>query len=128
MRSMAGLLGLIVAGAIALLVYKFYFTQSAPAALTNPIQTIDIIGVKNDLIAIAQAERTYEAQYTKYGSLDDLVTSGAMSLRKSGRDGYTYNVETSAGGFRVVANCPQATSPGCTNYAVDQAMEVQAIP
>ncbi len=96
--------------------------------MAAPRQTIDVIGVKTDLLGIAQSERVYQAGHGSYASLDELVSSGAMSMAKPGRDGYTYNVETSADGFRVVAHCPSATSPGCTNYSVDQTMEVQPEP
>jgi len=129
MRSLGSLVGLLIVAGIAGLIYKYYMSHGeTSSAVANPTQTIDVIGVKNDLISIAQAERTYQAEHNSYGSLDDLVSSGAMTLKKSGRDGYTYEVETSSDSFRVVAHCPTATVPGCTNYAVDQTLEVQAAP
>ena len=129
MRSLGNLAGLLVVALIAGLVYKFYFSQGPQsAAVAHPAQTINTIGVKNDLLAIAQAERSYQAEHASYASLDELASSGAMSMKKSGRDGYTYDIETSAGSFRVTARCPAATSPGCTNYVIDQTMEVQAAP
>ncbi len=84
--------------------------------------------MKNDLIGIAQAERAYQAEHGSYASLDDLISSGGLTMKKTARDGYTYDVETSASGFRAVAHCPAATSPGCQNYSVDQTMEVQVTP
>ncbi|HXX20230.1 MAG TPA: hypothetical protein VEJ46_12580 [Candidatus Acidoferrum sp.] len=129
MRSAASLLGLLIVAAIAGLIYKYYFSQRPEsAAVANPVQTIDVVGVKNDLIGIAQAERMYQAQNGSYGSLDELASSGAMTIKKSGRDGYTYEAEVSPDGFRIVAHCPSATIPGCTSYAVDQTMEVQPAP
>jgi hypothetical protein len=121
--------GLLIVAAIAGLIYKYYFSQGQQSsAISNPVQTIDVVGVKNDLLAIAQAERTYQAEHSSYGSLDDLVSSGAMTMKKSGRDGYTYEVEVSNDSFRVIAHCPSATFPGCTNYAIDQTMEIQPAP
>jgi len=129
MRSLGSLVGLLIVAAIAGLIYKYYLSHGeVSSAVANPTQTIDVTGVKNDLISIAQAERTYQAEHNSYGSLDELVSSGAMTLKKSGRDGYTYEVETASDSFRVVAHCPTATVPGCTNYAVDQTLEVQAAP
>src|SRR5271167_2327495 len=109
MKSLAGLLvvALIVGGA-----YKYYFSKLESEGTGTPQQTIDIVGVKNDLLAIAQAERAYQAEHGSYASLDELKSSGAMTMVKPGRDGYTYDVETSSAGFRVVAHCPTATSPG----------------
>ena len=124
-----GLIGLLVVLVIACLIYKYYFAQTQSAATGTPAQTIDVVGVKNDLLAIAQAERNYQVQHDSYASsVDELVSSGAMTLTKPGRDGYTYGIEASAETFRVIAHCPSSTSPGCTNYAVDQSMEVQPAP
>jgi hypothetical protein len=129
MRGLGSLISLLVVALIVAFVYKFYFSQqSAETGAATPVQTIDIVGVKNDLVAIAQSERIYQAQHGSYASLDDLVSSGAMNMAKPGRDGYTYEAETSESGFRIVAHCPTATSPGCSNYAIDQTMEVQAVP
>lgn len=129
MRSAASLAGLLIVAAIAGLIYKFYFSQEPQSAeIKNPVQTIDVAGVKNDLLGIAQAERMYQAEHNSYGSLDDLVSSGAMNMKKSGRDGYTYEAEVSSDSFRIVAHCPSATVPGCTNYAVDQTMEIRSAP
>jgi hypothetical protein len=128
MRSIGGIVGLIVVALIAGLTYKYYFLQGQSAGVTTPRQTIDVVGVKNDLVAIGQAERLYQAEHGSYASLDDLVSSGAMSMKKTGRGGYTYEADTSADGFRITAHCPSDTAPGCTSYAIDQTMEVQNAP
>ncbi|HEY0701812.1 MAG TPA: hypothetical protein VGD60_03510 [Candidatus Acidoferrales bacterium] len=126
MRSLGSLVGLLVVALIAVLGYKFYFEKAQSTAGTaTPMQTIDVVGVKNDLIAIAQAERAYQAEHGSYASLADLNSSGAMSMTKTSRDGYTYDVETSASSFRVIAHCPATVTPGCQNWSVDQTMEVQ---
>ena len=128
MRSLGGLIGLLAIALIAGLVYKYYFSQSQFPGAATPTQTIDVVGVKNDLVAIAQAERFYQAEHGSYASLDELTSSGALRMKKSGRDGYTYEVETSGQTFRVIAHCPAVTTPGCTNYAIDQTMEVLPAP
>lgn len=125
MRSVVGLL---IAAGIALLAYKVYLSKAVTGAGANagPTQTIDVAGVKMDLLSIAQAERMYQAEHGSYASMDDLISSGALSVRKSGRDGYTYDVKTVADGFRVIASCPATKFPGCSDYSVDQTMEVQS--
>lgn len=130
MRGLGSFVGLLLVVLIAGFLYRYNISQTVQSTgrAATPTQTIDTIGVQNDLLAIAQAERIYQAQNSSYGSLDDLVSSGAMALKKTGRDGYTYDVETSTDGFRVVAHCPTDTFPGCTNYAVDQTMQVHATP
>ncbi len=127
MRSLGSIISILVVAVIGLLVYKFYFTQSSSTGAATPAQTINVVGVKNDLLAIAQAERNYQAEHNSIASLDELVSSGEMSIKKTGRDGYTYDVESSGDGFRVTARC-SATAAGCTNYVVDQTMEVRAAP
>jgi hypothetical protein len=123
MKSLAGLL---IVALLAALVYKYYFSSLQSAGTGTPAQTIDIVGVKNDLIGIAQAERAHQAQHGSYASLDELMSSGELTMRQTSRAGYTYSVETSDQTFRAIAHCPTATFPGCSNYAVDQSMEVQA--
>jgi hypothetical protein len=127
MRSVLSLLVVLV---IVFLSYKLYFSKmgTESSGTVSPVQTIDVIGVKNDLLAIAQAERAYQAEHGDYASLDELASSGALTMRRSGRDGYTYEVETSSNGFRAVAHCPPTATSGCTNYAIDESMEIQATP
>ncbi|MDR3720332.1 MAG: hypothetical protein P4L00_01930 [Candidatus Acidoferrales bacterium] len=127
MRSLGSIISILVVAVIGLLVYKFYFTQSSSTGAATPAQTINVVGVKNDLLSIAQAERNYQAEHNSIASLDELVSSGEMSIKKTGRDGYTYDVESSGDGFRVTGRC-SATAAGCTNYVVDQSMEVRAAP
>ncbi len=122
MKSMAGILVVVV---VSLLVYKYYFGKAQSDGAGTPAQTIHIVGVKNDLIAIAQSERAYQAEHGGYASLDDLTSNGALTFDKRGRQGYTYEIQNPSVGFRVIAHCPAATNPGCSDYFIDQSMEVQ---
>jgi hypothetical protein len=122
MRGMAGMLVVLV---LSLLIYKFYFTAGQQAlGPTAPTQAIDMIGVKQDLISIGEAERIYQTQHDTYGSLDDLVSSGSMAYKRSGRQGYTYDAETSTDSFRITARCTDPPMPGCMNFAIDQTMQI----
>lgn len=127
---MRSVVSLVLAAVIALVAYKLYLGKavSGTGANSGPTQTIDVAGVKMDLLSIAQAERMYQAEHSSYASMDELVSSGALSMRKNGRDGYTYGVETTSDGFRVIAHCPATRFPGCSDYSVDQTMAVQAAP
>jgi hypothetical protein len=126
MKAFSSFASMLVVLVIALMIYKFYFGSAQEAmGPAGPVGTIDTIGAKNDLISIAQAERIYWAQHNSYASMDDLVSSGAMALKKTGREGYTYEEESSSDGFRITARCNTST-PGCTNFFVDQNMEVQS--
>ena len=125
MRSLGSLIGLLVVALIAAMIYKFYFERMQATGAATPRQTINMVGVKNDLIGIAQAERAYQAEHGAYASLGDLTSSGALTMRSGGRDGYVYDVDFAADHFRVFTHCPVATQPGCQNWSVDQTMEVQ---
>ncbi len=127
---MRGIVGLVAALAIGLLVYRVYLTQSLPKEEggSSPIQAISTTGVKNDLIAIAQAERAYLAEHGSYASLDELISSGTMTMTRSSRDGYTYSVETQAGGFTVTARYSGPISPPPSSFVIDQTMEVHPVP
>jgi 3-hydroxyacyl-CoA dehydrogenase len=130
------LVGLLVVAMICVLGYWFFLRKAtdAPEGAATPQQTIDIVGVKNDLIAIAQAERAYQAEHGNYAPLTELISSGALSGAKSDRGGYKYEVESSSTDFRVIAHCPPEPAPTpvpeqtCVSYFVDSSMQVQPLP
>ena len=127
MRGLAGLLVVVVVG---FLVYRVYLSQKLPKEEGggSPISAISTTGVKNDLIAIAQAERYYQAQHGNYATLDELVSSGTMNMIRSGREGYTYSVDVQGTGFTVNARYSGAISPPPPSFSVDQTMEIHAVP
>jgi hypothetical protein len=106
--------------------YKYYFANLQVAGGATPARVIDIVGVKNDLMGIARAERAYSAEHGSYASLDELISSDELIMKSSSHNGYTFSVETGEQTFRAIAHCPATTSPGCTDLMIDQSMEVQA--
>jgi hypothetical protein len=127
MRGIASIAGLLVVALISVMAYKYFLTSGSTAgAAATPVATIDAVGAQNDLIAIAQAERMYQAQNGKYVSLDDLMSDSSM-LRKPSREGYTYDVDASDTTFRATARCV-STVPGCHSYSIDPTMSVQVVP
>ena len=128
MRGIGSLAGLLIVAVIAGLIYKYEFSGSQAPGVSTPVQTIDVVGVKNDLLAIAQAERNYGAEHGSFVSLSELNSSGALAIAKTERDGYSYDIQTEDQNFHVVAHCPASTNPGCTNYSIDQTMQIQAAP
>ena len=123
---MKGLLSLIIACAIGFGIYYLYVRQvQTTGGGNNPTQAIVTTGVKNDLNAIAQAERLYFSQTGTYVTLDRLVESGALETSPRVRDGYTYSVEVSASGFTVTARSSRAGQPA---FAVDQSMQIRSLP
>jgi hypothetical protein len=128
MRGAGGMLGILIVALISGLLYKYYFAGSSTSIVAPARQAIDVVGVKNDLIGIAHAEREYQVQSGKYASMDELVSSGTLTMLKASRDGYTYQVVNDEQSFQAIAHCPKTTLPGCTDFSVDSTMEIQPVP
>jgi hypothetical protein len=82
------------------------------------------VGVKNDLISIANAERGYYATEQKYASLDELISGKYITIEKQ-RPPYTYEAETTSSGFRVTATRDGAGGPA--QFWIDETMQVQSV-
>jgi hypothetical protein len=102
--------------------------SSAAAGASNPKAAINITGVRTDLMTIAQAERGYFALEGKYASLDQLISSRSLTISRE-RPPYTYDVETSGSGFRVIATRSGNADPGTpSQLSVDENMQFQTTP
>ena len=96
---------------------------------TTPQATIDITGVKNDLNAIAQAERRYWATNSKYVSIDDLRSNGDISMQKNGRGQYEYSAVYSDNNFRIVATYNGEPVSGVPHsLSIDESMNLREGP
>jgi hypothetical protein len=134
--TMRSLVAILVTAVAALGIYYYFLKQAAPAPGTAVTQEVSLTGVQMDLLSIAQAERAYNAQNGGYASLDQLTSTGALTMERSGRDGYTYSIATSAGGFTATATytAPPPPPPAMGQPAaaplhypsmwIDQTMEV----
>jgi hypothetical protein len=109
-----GFLGVVVTLAVGMYIYsqqiKAIDPSSAAMGAANSQEAPLIAGVKNDLIAIAMAERGYLATEGRYGSLDDLVSGDYIAI-KTERPPYAYDVELNSNGYRVTATRSTAGSP-----------------
>jgi len=126
MSRLFGFLSVIIVMAIGMYIYsKQMQSSSAEAGATNPAGAINITGVKSDLISIASAERRYFATEGKYGSLDELISSHTITVARQ-RLPYSYSVETTPSGFRVVATRSGENISGTpAQLSVDENMEFQ---
>jgi hypothetical protein len=124
MGRLFGFIGVLAALAAGMYIYaRQAQTSSAAVGANNPKAAVNIIGVRNDLMSIAQAERSYFATEGKYGSLDDLISSHALTVLHQ-RPPYTYEVETSSSGFRVVATRAGDDNSGApAEMSVDENMQ-----
>lgn len=118
-----GFIGTIVVMAVGMYVYSTQLkTATAPGGGTTPAGTANVVGVKNDLISIANAERGYYATEQRYASLDELASGKYITIERQ-RPPYTYDVETTSSGFRVTATPDGAGGPA--QFWIDETMQVQ---
>jgi hypothetical protein len=107
----------------------FYMHQAQnviSGGTANPTATVDLMGVRNDLLAIAQAERSHAARSGGYVSLDELRSGGDLSMPRDHRGPYTYSAEISGTGFRIVATYSGAQNSGMPkSLSIDEGMQVR---
>ena len=123
-----GFIGLLVVMAAGMYIYSRQATAVSPdgSAQAGPRATIDLVGVKNDLLSIAKAERSHFALDGKYISLDELISSGELSMATPGRGPYRYSTETTSSGFRAIATNGGPPTPGLPQtISVDETMAVK---
>ena len=119
-----GFLGTIIVMAVGMYLYSLQLKNvSAPGGAGAPTGTANIVGVKNDLISIANAERGYFVTQQKYASLDELVSGNYITIERQ-RPPYTYDVETTTSGFRVTATRDSAGAPA--QLWIDETMQVKS--
>ena len=126
MSRVFGFLSVVIVMAIGMYIYsKQVQSTSAAAGASSPQAAINITGVRNDLLSIASAERRYFATEGKYASLDDMISSNYITVARQ-RPPYTYEVQISSSGFRVVATRTGNNAAGTpAQLSVDENMEFQ---
>jgi hypothetical protein len=128
MRAFAMVL---VAAAILFGVYEVYLKRMPTTDQgTAPTQAISLTGVRADLLQIAQAERRNIALNSNCAALDELISSGDLSMSRPGRDGYTYEIKCAEADFQVIAEHPPAAEGRGIRYpklAIDSTMQVQEV-
>ncbi|MGA9526998.1 MAG: hypothetical protein WBS24_02650 [Terriglobales bacterium] len=125
MGRLFGFVGTVATLAIGMYIYSQQVKAIDPSAVSGPdsAEVANIVGVKNDLISIANAERGYLASVGKYASLDEL-TSGNYLTIKTTRPPYVYDVELSSGSFRATAT--RTTKGAPAQLWITEMMQVQA--
>ena len=126
MGRIFGFLSVVIVMGVGMYIYtKQMQSTSAAAGANSPKGAITITGVRSDLISIASAERRYMASEGKYASFDELISSNYITVARQ-RPPYTYDVQTSSNGFRVVATrSGDDTSGSPAQVSVDENMEFQ---
>ena len=127
-----GFISLLIVMAVVVYLYMKNTTAIAPGAEngpTSPRGIIDTTGVKNDLIAMAQAEKRHFASEGKYVSLDELKSSGDMSVNPAGRMNFSYDATYSDTDFHITATYhgPEAQNVP-KSMSIDPSMSISSEP
>ena len=100
MGRIIGLIALLIVGGIGGYVYVKQ-AQTLSELGRTPNTMIDLTVVRNDLIAIANAEHRFSAINGKYASLEELRAYGDIHIPS--RDTYSYSSEATEGNFTIIA-------------------------
>jgi hypothetical protein len=95
------------------------------AGSASPTAAVDLMGVRNDLLAIAQAERSHAALKGGFVSLEQLRSEGDLTMTRDRRGPYTYSADVSDTSFRIVATYTGAPDPALPkSLSIDQSMQI----
>jgi len=123
MKASGMIVGLLIVVAIVWFVVKTQFSQG-PTGAQPPAETIDVVGVKGDLLTIAQAERMYLASHGSYVSVDALQQDGSITFGAN-RRGYSYTAEVDDGQhFKITAKPTDPAKATWPTLSIDETMQV----
>ena len=123
MKSMATLVGLLLALGGGYFAYHTYFTR-AGFDRTPPQEQIDVVGIRAQLLSIGQAERQYVVAHGSYGTLEQLQQDGPPSIGAPQR-GYVFSVETSGSqSFTATATPEDTNKAGWPTLVIDNSLQV----
>ena len=127
MSRTLGFVGLLIVLGIGAYIYMRQTQAVTPGGSTaTPRSTIDVVGVKNDLIALANAERRHFAAEGKYVSIDELRSNGDISMQTKQRGPYSYSAETSDTGFHITATYSGPPNAGVPRtLGIDETMQLK---
>jgi hypothetical protein len=124
MGRILGFVGVLISAGLVFYLYTKQAESVANIGGGTTVQAAEVMtGVKGDLLSIANAERSFNATEGHYGSIDDLV-SGRYMPPKGDRPPFSYDIQTTASGFRVTATRSGPGSPG--QLWIDENMEIQS--
>jgi hypothetical protein len=124
MKSGGAVAAVVIVLAVGYFIFKQQFTEG-PIGGAPPQQVIDVAGVRNDLIAIGQAERLYMASYGTYGTSEQLRNDGAITFSGTNRRGYNYVAEVQGGlHFEITATPADPAKEGWPTLSIDETMRV----
>jgi hypothetical protein len=123
MGRMFGFVGLLVVLGVGLYLYTRDVATVTPGDTASGT-TVDVTGVRMDLLALANAERRYWASNSKYASLNELQSNGDIQVPH--RPTYNYAAEISDAGFKITATYSGPDPKAPKHLSVDETMSVRS--
>jgi hypothetical protein len=94
------------------------------ASSAPPQQQIDTVGIRSELLTIAQAEGQYLVAHSRYGTMDELRQEHLLSAAAD-RRGYAFTVTVDGGqGFSVTATPSDPDKKGWPTLVMDQTRQI----
>lgn len=126
MSRIFGFLGVLLVAGVGFYLYTHSAQSASPEGVGSPRATIDVAGVRNDLLAIANAEKQHYALEGKYLSLDELRAKGTV-IPADRRGPWSYSAEIGDTNFRIVATYSGPEVAGVPKIlSVDQTMTIES--
>ena len=115
--------GLTIALGVGYFVYARNLT-SAGGTQVPPLQQIDVVDIRANLLTIGQAQRTHLAAHGTYGTLEQLNQDGPPAIPTENR-GYVFNaVVDGSRSFKVIATPGDPNKASWPTLAIDETMTV----
>jgi hypothetical protein len=115
--------GLVIALGVGYFVYARSLT-SAGGTQVPPLQQIDVVDIRANLLTIGQAERMYLSAHGTYGTLEELNQDGPPAILTENR-GYIFNaVVDGARSFKVIATPADPNKADWPTLGIDETMTV----
>ena len=129
--GMRFLIGVLVGAALLFAVYHLGLLR-LPASDDNTAatQAVSLTGVRMDLLQIADAEHGYIAINGECVSLSKLISSQSISITRTERDGYSYEIQCSGNAFAATARhrpAPAGSPIRYPNFSIDSSLELKEI-
>jgi hypothetical protein len=125
------LIGVLIGAALLFGVYHFGLLRlPASDQGTAATQAVSLTGVRMDLLEIADAEHGYIAINGECVSLKKLISTQSISMTRTERDGYSYEIECSGNGFTAAARhrpAPAGSLIRYPNFSIDSSLELHEI-
>ncbi len=128
MGRVFGFVGLLIVLGAGFYIYKQQIVStSAPGgSASNPRMTVDVIGVRNDLVAMGNAERRRFATDGKYVDISDLISNGDISLQSPSRGPFSYSSSVSDTGFTITATYSGDDPSAPKRMSINENMQISS--